>query len=111
MNDENQTQHPDDAAVDRFAAQMKEKLRKSREEKGRGGWDDPGQVSCQFLCDLLIGHLTKANPGNFLDIANFSMMLHERGADPHQLGRAFINEADNLRDEDVAHLFNGEHDQ
>ena len=74
-------QHPDDAAVDRFAKAMKAKLAAAR-EKGRGGWDDPNACSVEFLADLLVGHVGKGNQGNFEDIANLAMMLHQRGADP-----------------------------
>jgi hypothetical protein len=77
-------QHPDDAAVDRFAAAMKAKLAKAR-DKGRAGWDDPEQCSVEFLADLLLGHIGKGNPGNFEDIANLAMMLHQRGAEPSVL--------------------------
>ena len=73
-------QHPDDAAVDRFAVAMKAKLAAAR-EKGRGGWDDPNACSVEFLADLLVGHVGKGNQGNFEDIANLAMMLHQRGAD------------------------------
>lgn len=79
--------HPDDAAVDRFAAAMKAKLAKAR-EKGRGGWDDPAQCSVEFLAKLLVEHLTKGNAGTFEDVANFAMMLHQRGADPQVLADA-----------------------
>ena len=74
-------QHPDDAAVDRFAKAMKAKLAAAR-EKGRGGWDDPEACSVEFLADLLVGHVGKGNQGNLEDIANLAMMLHQRGADP-----------------------------
>lgn len=77
-------QHPDDAAVDRFAIAMKAKLAAAR-RKGRGGWDDPEACSVEFLADLLVGHVGKGNPGNFEDIANLAMMLHQRGADPAAL--------------------------
>jgi hypothetical protein len=77
-------QHPDDAAVDRFAAAMKAKLAKSR-AKGRGGWDDPNVCSVEFLAQLLVEHLGKGNTGTFEDVANFAMMLHQRGADPKVL--------------------------
>lgn len=80
-------QHPDDAAVDRFATAMKAKLAAAR-EKGRGGWDDPEACSVEFLADLLVGHVGKGNPGNFEDIANLAMMLHQRGADPAILANA-----------------------
>jgi len=86
-------QHPDDAAVDRFAAAMKAKLAAAR-EKGRGGWDDPEACSVEFLADLLVGHIGKGNPGNFEDIANLAMMLHQRGADPAVLaGHAPVPDA------------------
>jgi hypothetical protein len=80
-------QHPDDAAVDRFAAAMKAKLAKSR-AKGRGGWDDPNVCSVEFLAQLLVEHLGKGNAGTFEDVANFAMMLHQRGADPKVLAEA-----------------------
>lgn len=77
-------QHPDDAAVDRFAAAMKAKLAAAR-AKGRGGWDDPSQCSVEFLAKLLVEHVGKGNSGTFEDVANFAMMLHQRGADPQVL--------------------------
>lgn len=70
-----QIQHPDDAAVDRFAAAMKAKLAKSR-EKGRGGWEDKAQCSAEYLSELLRGHVEKGDP---VDVANFCMMLQQRG--------------------------------
>lgn len=66
--------HPDDLAVDRFAAAMKAKLAQKRGE-GRGGWDDKEDCSAQFLSDLLRGHVEKGDP---LDVGNFAMMLHQR---------------------------------
>lgn len=75
------TQHPDDAAVDRFAAAMKEKLARAR-EKGRSGWDDPTRCSDEFLAEQLVAHLDKGNVGTFEDLANFCMFLHQRKADP-----------------------------
>lgn len=80
-------QHPDDAAVDRFAAAMKAKLAKSR-AKGRGGWNDPNVCSIESLAQLLVEHLDKGNAGTFEDVANFAMMLHQRGADPKVLAEA-----------------------
>jgi len=80
--------HSDDLAVDRFALSMKAKLTEAR-AKGRGGWDDPQQCSVEFLAQLLIGLLSKGNAGNFEDIANFCMMLHQRDADPKVLVDAF----------------------
>jgi hypothetical protein len=71
--------HPDDAAVDRFAAAMKAKLAKKREE-GRGGWNDPAQCSVEDLARMLVEHLPKGDP---VDVANFAMMLfcREGGAE------------------------------
>lgn len=79
--------HPDDMAVSRFAIAMKDKMRVSR-EKGRGGWDDEEAVSGDELADMLIGHLLKDNHGNFVDIANFCMMLQQRGDHPSVLANA-----------------------
>lgn len=76
--------HSDDVAVDRFALAMKKKLAESR-AKGRGGWDDPNRCTIEYLAELLVGHTTKGNEGTFEDIANFAMMLHQRGADPSVL--------------------------
>ncbi|PZU22451.1 MAG: hypothetical protein DI589_11185 [Shinella sp.] len=67
--------HPDDLAVDRFAAAMKEKLAKKRDE-GRGGWDNKDECSNEFLSKLLRGHIKKGDP---VDVGNFCMMLHQRG--------------------------------
>jgi hypothetical protein len=45
--------HPDDIAVDLFAAAMKRKLARKRAE-GRCGWNDPDKCDVSFLADLLI---------------------------------------------------------
>lgn len=81
--------HSDDLAVDAFAVAMKEKLAAAR-LKGRGGWDDPEQCSDAYLADLLIKHLGKGNAGNFEDVANLAMMLHQRGANPEVLADRFL---------------------
>ncbi|MGE4460617.1 MAG: hypothetical protein AB7D31_15335 [Stenotrophomonas sp.] len=67
--------HPDDAAVDAFAAALKAKLADAR-AKGRGGWrgDEPGMQ--QRLSDMLRAHVEKGDPR---DVANFCMFLHQRG--------------------------------
>lgn len=77
--------HPDDEAVDRFAAAMKAKLSKKRSE-GRGGWENKDECSADFLSDLLRGHVEKGDP---VDVANLAMMLHQRDeriAAPEQPG-------------------------
>lgn len=67
--------HPDDEAVDRFAAAMKVKLAKKRAE-GRGGWEDKGRCSAEFLNRLLNEHVGKGDP---VDVGNLAMMLWNRG--------------------------------
>lgn len=67
--------HPDAAAVDRFAAVMKAKLARKRAE-GRSGWSDKSQCSRGALSRLLLEHIDKGDP---VDVANFAMMLHQRG--------------------------------
>lgn len=66
-------QHPDDAAVDRFAAVMKAKLAEAR-AKGRGGWHEPDLQ--QRLSDMLREHVDKGDPR---DVANFACFLFNRG--------------------------------
>lgn len=66
--------HPDDIAVDRFAAVMKDKLAASR-LKGRGGWDDKTKCTAAELSEKLLSHAGKGDP---VDVANFAMMLHQR---------------------------------
>ncbi|MBY3151308.1 hypothetical protein HFO56_02765 [Rhizobium laguerreae] len=58
--------HPDDIAVDRFA----------KRRQGRGGWQDKESCSGPFLSSLLVEHVEKGDP---IDVANFSMMIHQRG--------------------------------
>lgn len=81
-------QHPDDAAVDRFTEAMKAKLAEAS-AKGRHGWEDPQVCSVEFLSEQLVEHVAKGNAGTFEDIANFAMMLHQRGADPATLAGVF----------------------
>lgn len=68
--------HPDELAIDKFAAAMEQKMAKKRAD-GRGGWEDPEQCSVEFLNELLQGHMAKGDP---VDIGNFCMMLWNRGA-------------------------------
>ncbi len=73
-----QTRHPDDEAIDHFAATMKAKMRRSREKKGRGGWQT---APSSRLTYLLLEHLEKGDP---VDVANFAMMLHQNGQSLHE---------------------------
>lgn len=66
-------EHSDDIAVDKFAAWMKSKLAKKREQ-GRGGWET---ASPEYLSQLLREHVEKGDP---VDVANFCMMLHHLGS-------------------------------
>lgn len=69
--------HPDQDAVRRFAMAMESKMSIAR-GRGRSGWDDPAQCPIDLLQDLLRGHLLKGDP---VDVANFCMMLWNRGAE------------------------------
>lgn len=66
--------HPDDMAVDAFAAAMKEKLAEKRAQ-GYRGWDDRTDCPPGRLARLLNEHLAKGDP---LDVGNFAMMLWNR---------------------------------
>lgn len=71
----NAANHPDDTAVDKFAAAMKEKMAKQR-AKGYGGWEDPQACPPALLQKMLIDHIIKGDP---VDVGNFAMMLFARG--------------------------------
>ena len=75
----------DDFAVEAFAIAMKEKMHVSH-LKGRSGWHDNNQISDEKLASMLIEHIAKGDP---VDIANFAMMLHQRGADPKTISAAW----------------------
>ena len=64
--------HPDDLAVDKFAAAMKAKLAKAR-EKGLEGWEE---CSAEFLSRMLREHVEKGDPR---DVANFCTFLWSLG--------------------------------
>jgi len=65
--------HPDDEAVDVFAAEMKSKLALAR-SKGRGGWQT---CSPDDLSRMLREHVEKSDP---CDVANFCMFLWSLGS-------------------------------
>ena len=69
--------HPDDIAVDSFATLMKLKMAVSR-ANGRSGWDDPAQCTVEYLSDLLRESVGRGDP---VDVANFAMMLDQRGSE------------------------------
>lgn len=74
-------QHPDDVAVDRFAAAMKAKLARKRAE-GVGGWDDPEQCHIDYLVHLLAEQIHSRAVIDPVDIGNFAMMIFNRGETP-----------------------------
>jgi hypothetical protein len=67
--------HPDDIAVDQFFDAMKAKLARKRGH-GYGGWDDKAECSNEHLSRLLRKHVEKGDP---IDVANFCMMIQQRG--------------------------------
>lgn len=64
----------DNAAVDRAAVAMKEKMAACR-VKGRSGWNDPLLCSAQTLRNMLREHVEKGDP---VDVLNIAMMLFNR---------------------------------
>lgn len=67
-------QHPDDEAVDKFAAAMHAKMAAAR-AKGKEGWDDPERCTSRTLVALYVRSVTD---GRIVDSANYAMMLHQR---------------------------------
>jgi antitoxin component HigA of HigAB toxin-antitoxin module len=65
----------DNHSVNQFAFAMRAKLAEKRRE-GRGGWHDKDYCSGEYLSRLLREHVEKGDP---VDVANFCMMLHQRG--------------------------------
>lgn len=75
----------DEAALQAFTAAMREKLAKAR-AKGRGGWWDDSVCSIDALREMLMGHIAKGDP---VDVANFCMFLHQRGAGTSEQPQTF----------------------
>jgi DNA binding domain, excisionase family len=69
-------QHPDDEAVDKFAAAMHAKMAQAR-AKGKEGWDDPERCTDHCLKGLMVN---AQSGGEWVDVANYAMMLWARGA-------------------------------
>lgn len=70
------SQHPDDEAVDRFASAMHAKMAQAR-AKGKEGWDDPERCTEDVLEAWAV--LSVENR-EWVDVANYAMMLWARGA-------------------------------
>lgn len=66
--------HPDDFAVDVFAAAMKAKLAEAQ-ARGSSGWEDKSDCLQQRLCEMLRAHVGKGDP---VDVANFACFLWNR---------------------------------
>lgn len=79
--------HPDDIAIDKFAAAMKAKMA-DRRAHGRGGWEKKDECSTRSLQEMLAFHVYKGDP---VDIGNFAMMFFNRGE------RTAVNDASGLR--------------
>jgi hypothetical protein len=86
-------QHPDDAAVDRFAAAMKAKMAKQR-AKGYSGWDEPEQCPAERLQTMLSEHIGKGDP---VDVGNIAMMLFCRGEPTNRQPAQWVG----LTDDDI----------
>jgi len=63
------------AGITNLVNAMEAKLAKKRRE-GRGGWHRPNDCDPGRLADALLDHLAK---GDVVDVANFAMMLYNRG--------------------------------
>ena len=68
--------HDDTKAVVSFATAMASKMNQAA-LKGRAGWNNPDLCSDASLRVQLREAVAKGDP---VDVANFAMMLHERGA-------------------------------
>lgn len=67
--------HADDLAVDQFAAAMHEKMAAAR-AKGKEGWEDADRIKSKALEERALASLLKQE---WVDVANYAMMLHLRG--------------------------------
>lgn len=66
------TQHPDDDAIDAFAAELRKRMTDKREQ-GRNGWEH-----CD-LDDLGLKLLRSIADGNPIDVGNYAMMISTLG--------------------------------
>lgn len=68
--------HKDDVGVIQFSLAMRDKMEQCRTSKGRWGWENKSYCEQQKLSDMLHDCVEKGDP---IDVANFCMMLHQRG--------------------------------
>lgn len=85
--DDKRQPHPDDVAVDRFAADIKAALAGAR-RKGRDGWQDANVITTGGLAQQMAAQFLKQTPSTWVDVAAYAMMLHCRCADPAVLADA-----------------------
>lgn len=76
--------HPDNTAVDAFAADMKQKMAIAR-DKGMHGWDDPSQCNADIVAYLIAELMHKDNDWNLIDLANMLMMLQYHRGNTRQI--------------------------
>lgn len=70
----NPFQHPDDIAIDQFAAEMKARMAEMR-ARDKGGWDNPNICPFGLLYNLCQSNLDRED---YVDVGNFAMMLRHR---------------------------------
>lgn len=87
--------HPDNHAVDSFAATLKAKLDLSRAH-GRYGWNDPEACSDGRLAELLVAAVRDGDP---VDIGNYAMMVHQRSVPAELVRRTFERAMENAREQ------------
>ncbi len=81
---QSRTTHNDDIAVAQFGSKMHYRMERAR-KAGARGWNDPASCSPITLASLLIKN---AYEGDFVSVANYAMMLDQRGADQKVLADA-----------------------
>lgn len=102
---QSRTTHNDDIAVAQFSSKMHYRMEQAR-KAGARGWNDPSSCSPMTLAGLLIKN---AYEGDFVSVANYAMMLDQRGGDQQVLADAIDANAKKLAtavlDEQRAILF------
>lgn len=72
----------DHVAFSMFTTQMLQRLYFKREHNGKGGWWDEKSCTINHLIELFHRSVEKGDP---LDIANYAMMIHQRGSSVFKL--------------------------
>lgn len=87
-----QIDHWNGNAISAFAREMEDKMQASR-QMGRAGWHDPEQCSIEHLRHMLGAQILSSDI-DFVDVANFAMMLHYRSMDHEARQHAAPNPVD-----------------